>query len=212
MQDEFVCGRDYEYCLDPTGKYIVNGDVVVGSAPGQVGEDMDKSTGVYATWLYDSKSAWGNGNMSEFIDQDDTNIVKFLKDKIGTNQNGKNSGMCMSVLNMCQDLTYTGSDGAYDPDNVVIKEYLLRTLTTIKAQQDTILADHAERCIDDVISCLVSNGYNATTGGTEGINGVALRACNSMIVTCVSTNGVGGTVNTGEAMDYEEWIRSIFNK
>ncbi len=212
MQDEFACGRKYEYCLDPTGKYIVNGDVVVGSTPGQVGEDMDTSAGVYATWLYDGKSAWGTGNMSEFIDQDDTNIVKFLKDKIGTNQDGKNSGMCMSVLNMCQDLTYTGSDGAYDPDNVVIKEYLLRTLTTIKAQQDTILADHAERCIDDVISCLVSNGYNATTGGTEGINGVALRACNSMIVTCVSTNGVGGTVDAGEAMDYEEWIQSIFNK
>ncbi|MDE6571220.1 MAG: hypothetical protein K2L95_03340, partial [Alphaproteobacteria bacterium] len=33
MQDDFVCGSDYENCLDPTGKYIVNGEIVVGSMP-----------------------------------------------------------------------------------------------------------------------------------------------------------------------------------
>ena len=31
MQDDFVCGNDYESCLDPTGKYIENGEVVIGS-------------------------------------------------------------------------------------------------------------------------------------------------------------------------------------
>ena len=31
MQDDFVCGSDYENCIDPTGKYVVNGAIVVGS-------------------------------------------------------------------------------------------------------------------------------------------------------------------------------------
>jgi hypothetical protein len=34
MQNEFVCGTDYENCLDPTGRYIVNGEIVIGSQPG----------------------------------------------------------------------------------------------------------------------------------------------------------------------------------
>ncbi|MBD5388859.1 hypothetical protein HDR63_01225 [bacterium] len=34
MRDDIVCGADYEKCLDPTGRYIVNGDVVVGQAIG----------------------------------------------------------------------------------------------------------------------------------------------------------------------------------
>lgn len=28
MQDDFVCGRDYDNCLDPTGKFIVKGNVI----------------------------------------------------------------------------------------------------------------------------------------------------------------------------------------
>lgn len=34
MQDDYVCGNDYENCLDPTGQFIVNGSVVIGSMPG----------------------------------------------------------------------------------------------------------------------------------------------------------------------------------
>ena len=34
IQDDMVCGTDYKYCLDPTGKYIADGKVVIGSTPG----------------------------------------------------------------------------------------------------------------------------------------------------------------------------------
>ena len=33
MRSDFVCGDSYQNCLDPSGKYIVNGTVVVGSEP-----------------------------------------------------------------------------------------------------------------------------------------------------------------------------------
>ena len=37
MQDEYVCGNEYELCLDPTGKYIANGEIIRGSTPGVSG-------------------------------------------------------------------------------------------------------------------------------------------------------------------------------
>ena len=37
MQDEYVCGTDYELCLDPTGKYIANGEIIRGGTPGVSG-------------------------------------------------------------------------------------------------------------------------------------------------------------------------------
>ena len=59
MQDEFVCGADYENCLDPSGRYIVNGAVVIGSTPGQwIDGDTEKlnpgytydTNTLHATW------------------------------------------------------------------------------------------------------------------------------------------------------------------
>ena len=31
MTDEYICGADYEYCMDPTGAYINGGEIVLGS-------------------------------------------------------------------------------------------------------------------------------------------------------------------------------------
>ena len=79
MQDEYVCGSDYEQCLDPTGKYLANGEVVKGGTPGVAGgqtkvasaDDDSYPTGspdeyeglnsggmynLYATWNYETGS------------------------------------------------------------------------------------------------------------------------------------------------------------
>ena len=124
MQDDFVCGDDYENCLDPTGKYIVNGDVVVGSKPGAPGYD---DAPIYDTWDYTdestSKNAWGmgtEGDLSGYIAATvkesapvatSVNMSEFLQNKIGYHDDdtGRDFGMCMSVLNRCQDVTYTGT-------------------------------------------------------------------------------------------------------
>lgn len=94
MQDEYVCGSDYELCLDPTGKYLANGEVVKGGTPGISGGQVKNETEItsstidtwtsqgmrdlYATWNYpistsgnSLKNAWSNGqgeNLGGYVD------------------------------------------------------------------------------------------------------------------------------------------------
>ena len=231
MQDDYVCGADYEYCLDPSGKYVVDGAIVVGSLPGKtisgsMGAGMF-GDGLYATW--GSSSPWDGSNdqngalatyinstVSGAVEQVDSGISKYLQYKIGYNANGKNYGMCMSVLNKCQDYTY--NNGTYNASNRVIKEYLYRALPKIKAAQDELLSSYAESCIGDVTSCLSANNYisdaalasltgaNATAANTART--IAVNACKSVIRTCMSVNGaVTGTADS----NLSDWANGVFN-
>ena len=230
MQDDFVCGTDYENCIDPSGKYIVNGEVVVGSMPGQF-IDKDKpgapgfyDTGLYATWKYDESNAWGDdGSLEDFITstvtsalptESGTDISRFLQNKIGYNDSsdGRNYGMCISELNKCQNLTYN-SDGKYNPANPVVKEYLRRTLIQIKNMQDNILASYAENCIPEVKACLTQNGFDFVDHTTETApskssptNNVAMNACRQQIITCMSVNGDAEADPTPNSM--LKWVNS----
>ncbi|MBR1953744.1 MAG: hypothetical protein IKA25_01580 [Alphaproteobacteria bacterium] len=218
MQDDYVCGTDYEYCLDPTGKYIVDGEIVVGSTPGYIpdpsngvpvpGTENSSDTLYNITWKYDTDSnAWtGDGTLSAYIEdtvpqgvsyQDKTDNVmsKYLLHKIGYNKDGKNIGMCISVLNKCQDYTY--QDKVYQSNNIVVKDYLQRTLTKIKVAQDKVISDYAEKCISDVSSCLSSNNY-------DNNNNIAINACRAQIVTCMSVNGDATKAPTPASM--KNWI------
>ena len=98
MQDDYVCGSDYESCLDPTGKYLAGGAVVKGGTPGVAGgtvvnqndicDPADFSTtdcehigewlsggmyDLYSTWDYgNGKNAWGGGvgeKLGEYIEE-----------------------------------------------------------------------------------------------------------------------------------------------
>ena len=91
MQDEYVCGSDYELCLDPTGKYLAAGDVVKGGTPGIAGGTAVNTTTItngndvntwtsqgmydlYATWNYEdgSLNAWGGGSsetLGAYVDE-----------------------------------------------------------------------------------------------------------------------------------------------
>jgi hypothetical protein len=195
MQDDFVCGSDYENCLDPTGKYIVNGGVIVGSEPGVSGGNLTSTstsaTGLYSVWNYTGSTTWGAGTIDAFINQyiglpaaTPMSMVDYLEQKIGYNDptDGKNYGMCMSILNKCQDQTYNRTTGDYERDNDVVRGYLQRTLIQIKSVQDEVLSDYSENCITDVSTCLASNNYgtNAST---------ATNACKSIIRTCASVTG-----------------------
>lgn len=229
MQDDYVCGTDYEYCLDPTGKYIVDGEIVVGSTPGYVvsetamtapGVDYGKAETLYNTWSYDNgKYAFGSdntkGTLTDYIEktvptepQKTTDVImsKYLLYKIGYNEDGKNFGMCMSVLNKCQDYTYTGTNASnreYDPDNNVVKEYLQRTLTKIKVAQDAVIADYAENCITDVSSCLATNNY-------EQSHNIAINACRAQIRTCMSVNG--DTTKDPDPKQMSTWVSTMLGE
>ncbi len=233
MQDDFVCGTDYENCLDPSGRFIVNGEVVVGSMPGKAYSSTDTNAdepqycnnrGLYSTWSATGaeadtqKHAWCSvattgGNVytvDNYItdslsgaDAKSPSMVmsKYLLNKIGyhDNETGKNVGMCISVLNKCQDYTY--EDGEYVVANDAVKEYLRRTLIQIKAAQDDIIADYAESCVADVASCLNQNNYSSSN------TNLPINACRASILTCMSVNGdLNGDPKPGALKD---WVESV---
>lgn len=218
MQDDYVCGSDYENCLDPTGKYIVNGKVIEGSLPG--GEDS--TDGVYATWNYDEKddipagNAWGdNGSLKNYISasikdkeadltKPSDNMLVYLQSKIGyyDTDNNKSFGMCVGELNKCQKYSY--KDDEYQIDNQVVREYMQRTLVQIKAAQDEVLADYAENCVRDVATCISRNNTSSVS-----ITNVAVNACSSMIKTCMSVNGEDtSNLTTGSML---AWANAAIN-
>ena len=229
MQDDFVCGNEYENCLDPFGKYIVDGEVVVGSMPGQTKLDNYSNMqapgystdGLYSTWNFSSSNnAWGSGtgdSLTAYIDATveqqpvttaNTNMSKYLQYKIGyyEKSTNKNHGMCMSVLNKCQDYTY--DKGEYQVDNPVIREYLARTLVQIKTKQDQILSDYAETCISDVTSCLGENNYDGDIKSAK--SKIAINACRSQIITCMSVNGRADADPTPSGM--ASWVEGVMPK
>ncbi len=252
MQDEYVCGTDYEKCLDPSGRYIVNGEIVIGSDPGRAVNgigDNENATGVlngnicdmnlYNVWNYgdgqtgitsqNCKNAWNsyslngnnNGNLSDYIKETVSlanaksgglGMSEFIQNKIGYNEKDRNYGMCMSVLNKCQDYTYTGNGSSrkYDAENEVVKQYLARMLVQVKAKQDEILAEHAESCITDVTTCLTQNNYpfdeETLTVNNVRAN-IAINACRSTIVTCMSVNGY--SVVDPTPSDMSRWVCGI---
>ena len=228
MQDDFVCGNEYENCLDPFGKYIVEGEVVLGSAPGQnsysgaVAAPQYSNAGLYSTWDFGTNgNAWGSNDgdsltayiadtMPEkadgYIKETSTNMSEYLQYKIGYHDaaTNKNHGMCMSVLNKCQDYTY--DNGVYQANNPVVREYLTRTLVQIKAKQDEIISSYAEGCIADVSSCLGENNYDSVNVNSTKSK-IAINACRSQIVTCMSVNGDATADPTPAGM--AEWVNNV---
>ncbi len=223
MQDDFVCGNEYENCLDPSGKYIVNGEIVVGSAPGQaVKESLTapqySTDGLYSTWNYTDngdKNAWAvDGSLASYVsktlsDKAPTTVgstmSEYLLYKMGyIDANNKASGMCSSVLSKCQNYTFEG--GKYKPKNRVVEEFLMRTLVNIKKSQDAILADYAESCITDISSCLGENNYDETNP-TSTKSKIAINACRSQIVTCMSVTG-NRTADPSPSI-MAEWVKSV---
>lgn len=236
MQDEFVCGTDYENCLDPSGKYVVNGEIVVGSKPGVSGGKLtDSSTegqGLYAVWDFTGKvktsdtaetkhNAFGDASVPGYVENSlyssvdkmkatTTNIAQYLQQKIGyvDSKTGKSIGMCVSILNKCQDYTYDnsgkGNNREYKPNNDVIRNYLERVSVQIKAAQDELLANYAETCISDVSACLSQNNYgNLSTIITDAnkVSAVAVAACRPVINTCMNVTGYGTNI-TGEVYNW----------
>ena len=228
MQDEYVCGDDYELCLDPTGKYLANGEIVKGGIPGVAGgssinqaevsaADINQWTsggmyGLYSTWDYDNnKNAWSKGyteNLNDYIvkktniwegiyknnntNADGNDMATYLLRRVGyiDSKNDKTYGMCATVLKQCQDYTYEtkGSNKKYLVNNEVIRQYLALALTKIKLKQDTILADYAETCWNDVYSCLSANNYDENNVDTTASK-TAVNACRGDIATCMSVTG-----------------------
>lgn len=245
MQDDYVCGNGYANCMDPTGQYIVNGAVVVGSMPGNnTGTGDTVSTtyshdNLFSTWNVgtgtSTKNPWSTKKATgtqtscsgseaapcamtlvQYVDDtvtsdaakaSSTQMSAFLQNKIGYHDDkaNKDYGMCMSVLNKCQDYTYTskGSKKTYNPENEVIKQFLQRSLVQIKMSQDELLTSYAENCMSDVSSCLSSNNYDAAIPKSLKSR-TAINSCYAQIKTCMSVTGnIFGAVDSNVM---ETWV------
>lgn len=196
MQSDFVCGADYDSCLDPTGRYIVNGQIVTGS------NSSDITTGLNTAWGSGTGNAWtGSGGLDAFISTNvgnfaSGNMVGYLETKVGNiNTQGLETGMCMSVLKKCQNYAFTGTNKRYEPKNDVVKEFLKQALTKIKIRQDNLVADFVSSCKADVQSCLVSNGaVVGDSGPSVGyISNAIANACNTVASTCAGASSSTGT-------------------
>ncbi len=240
MQDEYVCGDEYELCLDPTGKYLASGEIVKGGMPGIAGgtsvnqNNIPYATGsdgiasalgavssngmygLYSTWNYGAEgnklNAWGKGtgeDLNGYINDKVTiwagnpttsnstsDIATYLLRRIGyvddKNEN-QTYGMCANVLKQCQNYTFD-KNKKYMLNNDVVRQYLALALTKIKLKQDTILADYAETCWNDVYSCLSTNNYDENSTGSIASK-TAVNACRSEVSTCMSVTGFYPTNN-----------------
>ena len=76
MQDEFVCGDDYELCLDPTGKYLANGEIVKGGTPGVAGGQTRTVMNLAAASDLDSWNSGGMYNLYSIWDYKDKGLTK----------------------------------------------------------------------------------------------------------------------------------------
>ena len=121
MQDEYVCGSDYELCLDPTGKYLANGEVVKGGTPGisggqSINEEEVTSSNIstwtsqgmrdlYSTWNYplsatgsSLKNAWSNGQTENLGGYVDDALEKWKNDYTNFKDTTATSSMALYLL------------------------------------------------------------------------------------------------------------------
>ncbi|MDR1026988.1 MAG: hypothetical protein LBL46_01065 [Rickettsiales bacterium] len=192
MVDSFVCGDDYQNCLDKTGQYIIGGNIIVGSEPG---DTTGAAGGLAANWKFGTSDyAFENGKTvmdmvaSAFMaNSADDNLATMLKARLGSiDSNGKVSGMCAGVMQQCQNFTY--ANDKYKEGNEVEKEYLIRTLQRIKGIQDEVMATYGESCRQDIISCFSKNGANSSSPSQPLTT--AISACGTYIKTCSSVNEI----------------------
>ena len=197
MQDEYVCGSDYELCLDPTGKYLANGKIVKGGTPGISGgqvktkDDLNASNynswtsggmyDLYATWNYGSdKNAWSNGyseNLGGYIDDALTaweSEYKKSKDESTTDN------MARYIL---QKVGYIDdSDKLHGMCASAMKQCQDYTFDTKKSPKKYIAAN-------EVVRMFLTNTLSKIKAQQDTILSEYAEGCRSDVQSCLSTNG-----------------------
>jgi hypothetical protein len=195
MQSDYVCGSDYDKCLDPTGKYIVDGEIVSNVTSGDILAGLDEAwgSGTGNAWTGDGLTTFITTNLGNF---DSSNMLGFLETKIGNiNTQGAETGMCINVLKKCQNYAFIGTNKTYEPTNDVVREFMSQALTKIKNRQDNLVEDYVSNCKADVQSCLVSNGaIVGDTGLNVGyVSNAIYNACKTIASTCAGASSSTGT-------------------
>lgn len=201
MQDDYVCGSDYELCLDPTGKYLANGEVVKGGTPGVSGgqnkntEDINANNlddwtskgmyNLYSIWNYGSskdKNAWSvgkNENLGGYIDYYLNDVWKgnYSKSKDAT----KTESMAEYLL---QKIGYIDSDDKVHG----------MCASVMKQCQDYTYSNQASNNKKYIPNNEVVRQYLASTLSKikvqqDSILSDYAEGCRSDVQSCLSTNG-----------------------
>lgn len=201
MIDDMVCGADYAKCVDPTKRYIdENGKVVLGQRISDITAFMTNydNSQINEQFLRTAKSMVVNvTNCKSSQYNNGTCVANYLLTKIGTGKTISEGGLCRAVLDKCQRVTYNGSNGAYNPYNEVVINYIQRAMVNIQAAQKTIISDYASSCMVEIATC-----YNqqvsqvsawSTSASTDSIYNVMRGACRNVALTCAYAVFEGNT-------------------
>ena len=187
MLDDMVCGENYVKCLDPTKKFIdENGNVVLGQNIAKISEFMSEYNNANIDEEF-IKNSNGNTGCST---NDGACVVNYLMQKIGMGATFKDGGLCRSVLDRCQDYTYSsnGKTSTYMPYNDVVINYIQRAMVNIKASQSQIISDYASTCMADVRDCYNQQNTQiasmTTSASIENVYRVMTGACYNVALTC----------------------------
>ena len=191
MKDDMVCGDDYYKCVDPTKRYIdENGEVVLGQNITLITEFMEdyNNASIDPKFLADSMNVAMDPSTCQADSYNNGSCVaKYLLQKIGTGQKPTDGGLCRAVLDKCQYYTYN-SEGAYQPYNDVIVNYVQRAMVNVRAAQQNIISEYASDCMVDVAQCYNNqvtqvNTWSSSASVTSVYN-VMRGACRSVALTC----------------------------
>ena len=198
MKDEMVCGENYFKCVDPTKRYIdENGKVVLGQKISDITTFMSKYNNAkindkflqnaYKKQNISTDDCDNEPNDGENGGADGSCIVKYLLQKIGTQQNVTDEGLCRAVLDKCQRYTYDVS-GTYDPYNDIVVNYIQRAMVNIHAAQRQAISDYASSCMTDIAQCYNQqvtqvNAWSSSASVTSIYN-VMRGACRNVALTC----------------------------
>ena len=199
MQDEYVCGSDYEKCLDPTGKYLANGAIVKGGTPGVTGGQTKApyptdennladwtSNGMYnlyATWNYganDSLNAWSIGNqenLGAYIDASFNtwdNVYKRSEDALKTTK---------MALYLLQKIGYIDKDDKVHGMCASVMKQCQDYAFDVKKSTRTYKPDN------EVVRQYLNNTLATIKVKQDTILADYAETCRSDVQSCLATNG-----------------------
>ena len=214
MQDEYVCGADYELCLDPTGKYIANGEIVKGGTPGVAGGTVvnnqvlieNESTmsswqsggmyELYATWNYgpepsygeqssDGKNAWGGGQDETLGAYIDENLASWARDYAKTS--GQEDKIARFLL---QKIGYVDANGkTHGMCSAALKQCQDYTYTTTGTRKSSKASKPVYNPTNDVIRQYLQTTLIKIKTQQDEILANYAEDCQSEVTSCLSSNG-----------------------
>ena len=209
MQDEYICGSDYELCLDPTGKYLANGEIVKGGTPGVSGGAIvnkipitDDTTVDFDDWtsegMFNLYSVWNYTETEGPAQKDSTNLLNPWSRGKTENLNAYIDSVLKNYWSKSNNYTSTAST-----DDIAV--YLLRKIGYIDSKDNNkvhgMCASVMKQCQDytykndkyqpdnEVIRQYLASALTKIKLQQDSILADYAEDCRSDVSSCLSTNG-----------------------